>query len=329
MFLKWRILMKKIIFLIITLLSVYSLFVYPQQNKNYTELHNVQNEPEIIPGVVVVKLKSTTPTKTLSKSSSTFGIASLDAKFQRYGVLSVSKMFNHKPIPSNSNIPDISRIVKVHINKDTNPLLVIRDLKTDPNIEYAEPVYKRYFYDIPNDPQYPQQDHFQQIKAEEAWNIQKGDSSIIIAIVDTGVDYFHEDLADNLWTNELELNGIKGIDDDANGFVDDIHGWDFWNNDSDPINPPYEKAYYYHGTGCAGIACATTNNNIGISGISWNCEYMPIKAADENTGQVINGFEGDLSPFVSGATRKARRQSRPPPPPRGAIPGAAGIPRRK
>ena len=141
-----------------TLLSFTIIFLF-------TVLLPIKAQPEIVPGVVVIKLKSNVSTNTLSKVSNTFGISSLDSKLQKYNVLSVSKMFNHKPIPANSNIPDISRIVKVLIPEDENPLRVIRDLKNDPNIEYAEPVYKRYPHLVPNDPRYSNQQYLPQIQA--------------------------------------------------------------------------------------------------------------------------------------------------------------------
>jgi len=108
------------------------------------------------------------------------------------------------------------------------------------------------------------------IDAPEAWDIEIGDSDVVIAIIDTGIDYTHPDLAANIWTNEDEI-ADNGIDDDGNGYIDDVMGWDFWNDDNDPLD---ENG---HGTYCAGIAAAVTDNNIGIAGVSWNCKIMPLK----------------------------------------------------
>ncbi len=136
---------------------------------------------------------------------------------------------------------------------------------------------------IPDDPEFSSQWHLDNIgqtggtfdtdiDAPEAWEIQKGSSDIIIAICDSGVDYTHPDLADNIWNNTDEI--VNGFDSDGNGFIDDIRGWDFINNDNDPMDD------LWHGTRCAGIACAVSNNNLGVAGVCWNCKIMPIKMID-------------------------------------------------
>ncbi len=256
--------------------------------------------PEIVPGVVVVKIKSAPVAHALVKASAVTGLSSLDARLQQFGATSVQKMFNHRPIPAKSEISDISRILKVSIPVPLNPVMVAQELKRDPNVEYAEPVYVRKLCAAPNDPMYSQQHHLPQIQAPEGWDVQQGDSTVIIGIVDTGVDYLHEDLAANVWTNELEANGVTGVDDDGNGFVDDIHGWDFVDDDSDPIVPP--TGYPRHGTICAGLACVVTNNGIGIAGVSWNCRFMPIKAfADDGSGEAINLYDGIVYAADNGA----------------------------
>jgi len=109
------------------------------------------------------------------------------------------------------------------------------------------------------------------IDAPEAWDIWIGNRDIIIALLDSGVDYTHPDLSANMWINEAEFNGTSGVDDDGNGYVDDIHGWDFADNDSDPID------YHYHGTHCAGTIGAVGNNGIGVVGVCWDVEIMPLK----------------------------------------------------
>ena len=108
------------------------------------------------------------------------------------------------------------------------------------------------------------------IDAPEAWDIETGNPDIVIAIIDSGIDYTHPDLIDNIWHNEDEIPD-NGIDDDGNGYIDDVRGWDFYDNDNDPLD---ENG---HGTICAGIAAAVTNNDEGIAGVCWNCQIMPIK----------------------------------------------------
>ncbi|MGC8654572.1 MAG: S8 family serine peptidase, partial [Candidatus Kryptoniota bacterium] len=123
----------------------------------------------------------------------------------------------------------------------------------------------------PNDPLYSQQWAIPAVHADAVWDTTTGDSSQIIAFLDTGVDWHHPDLAANIWTNTAEANGVPGVDDDHDGYVDDIHGWDFVNNDNDPSDDNS------HGTHVAGIACAVGNNGIGIAGVNWHARIMPIK----------------------------------------------------
>lgn len=112
------------------------------------------------------------------------------------------------------------------------------------------------------------------IQALEAWEIETGSPDVVIAIPDTGVDYTHPDLAANIWNNTDEIPN-NGIDDDQNGYIDDVRGWDFAYDDNDPMDDSE------HGTICAGVAAAFGNNGIGMIGVAWNCKIMPLKVWDE------------------------------------------------
>ncbi|MBN2019274.1 MAG: S8 family serine peptidase [Sedimentisphaerales bacterium] len=120
------------------------------------------------------------------------------------------------------------------------------------------------------------------IDAPEAWDINT-DSNIIVAVIDTGIDYNHPDLKANMWINPgedhdpcgvVDPNDFDGVDDDGNGYIDDIYGWDFYNNDNNPIDERF------HGTHVAGIIGAVGNNAQGVTGVCWNVKIMAIKAAD-------------------------------------------------
>ncbi|MBA4015842.1 MAG: hypothetical protein C0483_01505 [Pirellula sp.] len=111
------------------------------------------------------------------------------------------------------------------------------------------------------------------IDAPEAWNITTGSRSIVVGIIDTGIDYNHLDLAANVWTNPGEIAG-NSIDDDQNGFIDDIHGFDFVNNDGDPMDD------HYHGTHVAGTIGAVGNNSLGVVGVNWQTSMMGLKFLD-------------------------------------------------
>ncbi len=126
------------------------------------------------------------------------------------------------------------------------------------------------------------------IDAAEAWDIETGNPDVIIAIVDSGIDLTHPDLIDNIWTNEDEVPS-NGIDDDENGYVDDYRGYDFILEDGNPDPLDHNG----HGTVMSGVIAAMTNNEIGISGIAWNCKIMPVKVVDANwTSKGDSIFDG-------------------------------------
>ena len=145
---------------------------------------------------------------------------------------------------------------------------------------------------VPDDPYYFTQWYLPVIKANQAWDITTGSSEIIIAILDSGVDIDHPDLINNIWTNKNEIDG-NGIDDDKNGYIDDIHGWDFIENSNNP-NPKfisnYTKTAINHGTIIAGIIGAKGNNKQGISGINFKTKIMSLRILDGQGGGNGNNF---------------------------------------
>ena len=132
-----------------------------------------------------------------------------------------------------------------------------------------------------NDPLFDEQWYLNQIEAPAAWDITTGNRSVIIAVIDSGVDTDHPDLEDRIWTNSADAE--DGIDNDDNGYVDDTHGWDFVGNDNDlrasSENGIYEAAFH-HGSIVAGIIAAETNNAQGVAGINWRARIMPIRILD-------------------------------------------------
>jgi len=207
--------------------------------------------------------------------------------------------------------PALERIYKVKVEPDVAESLeeVIEAYQNDPDVEYAELNYKVWLCLEPNDTNYPIQwplantgqmypasgtynsppgTYDCDIDANEAWEISTGSSDIIVAVVDTGVDYNHRDMANNIWFNELELNGAAGVDDDENGYIDDIYGYDFINGDGDPIDDSG------HGTHCAGIIAADGNNGLDITGVCWDSKIMSLKflssGGSGDTGDAIEAF---------------------------------------
>ncbi len=146
---------------------------------------------------------------------------------------------------------------------------------------------------VPNDPYFKEQWYLQKIKADLAWERIKASPNITIAVIDSGVQIDHPDLQANIWVNQNEIAGT-GLDDDNNGFIDDIHGWDFVSNTADP-SPKFDAGWsesgLSHGTMVAGIIGAVGNNNIGVSGVTWQAKIMPLRVLN-------NQGEGRISDVV-------------------------------
>ena len=141
----------------------------------------------------------------------------------------------------------------------------------------VEPDYVRQAILVPNDPKYLDgtlwglnQTSDADIDAPEGWNVRSSAGAVIVAVIDTGIKTTHQDLAANMWRNSAEIAGNK-IDDDANGFVDDIFGCDAYNNDGDPTDDQG------HGSHCAGTIGGTGNNGIGVTGVAWGVKLMGCK----------------------------------------------------
>lgn len=166
--------------------------------------------------------------------------------------------------------------------------------RSNPAVEYAEPNYLYWLQIIPNDTQFGSLWGLHNIgqsvdgtagkadadiDAPEAWDISTGSPNVIVAVIDSGIAYDHPDLAPNIWRNPGEIAG-NGIDDDGNGLVDDVHGWDFGVNDSDPMDPLdlNPGGNPGHGTHVAGIIAGAGNNGTGVTGVMWAAKLMVLKA---------------------------------------------------
>jgi subtilisin family serine protease len=215
------------------------------------------------------------------------GITSIDRICRQYRISTVEPFYPY-PLRNEILARKMSRIYVFTIKDKSDLVSAIDDLSTDPHIKYAE------YYTVPepqytpNDPWYYQQWYLPHVQAPEAWDIIRGDTTrhSIIAVVDAGVNWWNPDITPNIWVNEPEdLNGnnildvddLNGLDDDGNGYVDDVVGWDHGSADNDP-----SEDALIHGTSVASCASPATDNGIGIAGLGFSARIMCVKAADQN-----------------------------------------------
>jgi subtilisin family serine protease/nitrous oxidase accessory protein NosD len=247
-------------------------------------LNSLKNA-NFVPGEIIVKFKQKTADKFSLKtlgSTAIFGIPSIDKLNHDFG------LFDVKKLSQDTSSFFLDGVYRLSFSKNTDIDSIMTYYQKNSYIEYVEPNYIYEVSLIPDDTYFDYQWALNQnndcdIDAPEAWNITYGSSDITIAVIDTGVDYNHPDLADNIWNNAGE--SVDSADEDGNGYIDDIRGWDFANDDNNPMDD------YGHGTHCAGIIGAIGNNSTGVSGVCWNISIMPIKALG-------SGGYGDISDLV-------------------------------
>ncbi len=176
------------------------------------------------------------------------------------------------------------------LNSTQNVFKVMKELKRNPLVKAVSLNYARKPQATPNDPMFTSQWHLDgadnnaiDINVQNVWDKSTGSSDVVVAIFDTGLSLQHEDLKDNIWVNEQELNGDPGVDDDGNGYVDDVYGYDFA-YDLDGNNAPLTGDIGSHGTHVAGIVGAVGDNGIGISGVNWNVKILSLKVFRPNLG---------------------------------------------
>ncbi len=199
---------------------------------------------------------------------------------------------------------DLSLLYLFHFPAELDVFNSATRLSQVPGVVWAEPDYLIPLARTPNDPSFPSQWHLNRIECEAAWDAFEDNSEIVVAVIDTGTEWFHPDLTDNIWVNPGEdldgdgvvyeydnmpgeMDEINQTDDDSNNYVDDFIGWDFihyYNNDCHPSEDCSQqdndaRDYNGHGTHCSGIASAVTDNAVGISSVAWNAKVMGLRAA--------------------------------------------------
>lgn len=251
-----------------------------------------QPAPSYRPDVVLVKLRAEAATKATAAARATAtGVASLDRLNADLGVRSMKRTVARAvPAPVGRDHYGLSCYFTIELPEGSDVEAAIKDYLADPNVEAAEPDYIMPMTAVPNDPSYSQQwTHWQSndvdIDAQEAWDLETGDSTVLVGIIDSGILYDHEDLIRSMWVNpgeDLDGDGVvfdpddlNGIDDDLNGYVDDLIGYDFmqaqggcWPGEdcNGPDNDPDD--FTGHGTHVGGIVAATTSNGLGVAGVA-------------------------------------------------------------
>lgn len=260
------------------------------------------NPGTYVPGQLLVKTR--TPHGLVSRRTSIDGsVANID--LENLNVSTISSAFQgvaDKPLASALGI---DRMYTVQYNAAIDPFDACAKMMDNPDVEYAVPVYIHKMFFTPNDTRYSSQPWMGSMKVDKAWDVTKGSATVLIAIIDSGTDWQHEDLAANIWTNTKEIPG-NGLDDDGNGFIDDVRGWDFVGNvsladvqggivrpDNDPRVTGQITDVTGHGTVVGGCSGAVTNNAKGIAGAGFNCRLIPIKCGSDNPsfGGILRGYE--------------------------------------
>ena len=242
------------------------------------------------------------------------GNDAFDLQAAKYSVTAIRKAFpsldviaTHRSLSPAAEA--LRRVYVVQYASPHAPELVAKDLSRIQGVGFAEPIYEmellgsrspddKAMLVTPDDSLYSLQTQLHRMELPAAWDVVKGqDSTAVIAIVDNGTNWRHEDLMANVWTNADEV-ADNGLDDDNNGFVDDVHGWNFSNDQPDPSGP-----VSWHGTATASVAAGVTNNSIGLAGSSWNAQFMGINTSCSSTGSASLCFtvEGVLYAGMNGA----------------------------
>jgi subtilisin family serine protease len=224
-------------------------------------------------------------------------------------------------------VSDVSEIHRIKLPETMSVEEAVLIYESSPFVEYAEPNYLWYPDVMPNDRFFllgymynmhniglkaaterwfhvPLADA--DIDAPEAWDIRTDTEDVIVCVIDQGIQYYHPDLAPNMWINEAELYGEPGVDDDGNGFIDDIYGWDFFYDDNTIYHEDGEEDY--HGTHCAGIIGARGNDAVeggfhgGVAGVTWNVQIMSCKFLGPGGGYTSDAIKALDYAKMMGAT---------------------------
>lgn len=208
----------------------------------------------------------------------------------RYGITQLERPFDHlakneQQLKGGFWAQALSHTYRVHFTANSLRNEFIQTLEGFPEVVFAEAIPQNHIFPYtPNDPDLPNQWGLSKVQAFDAWDLAQGGPSVTIAIVDDAVRLTHQDLAGNIWSNPNEIPN-NNLDDDNNGYIDDINGWDAADNDNNPAPPAasVSNSVFTHGTHCAGIAAGVTDNNTGIASMAFEAKIIAVKCNNDAT----------------------------------------------
>ncbi|MFM2190100.1 MAG: hypothetical protein RL491_486, partial [Bacteroidota bacterium] len=242
-------------------------------------------KPSFEQGKLILKMK---PAARSACRYNSIDDARIQSIFQSIGVSSLVKKFPNHTTPAidadgkGIKLVDLSLIYELTFSNSLPIEKTLKLLTSSGLVEYAEPKYIQQLLYQPNDPDTASQYYLTLIRAYQAWDLNKGDTNMVVGVTDTGTDLDHPDLAAGIKYNYADP--INGVDDDSDGYIDNFMGWDVGSNDNDP------SVDVVHGSFVSGLAGAATDNAVGMAGPGFKVKYLPVKIS--NNGVLNAAYEG-------------------------------------